>query len=145
MLSHRYPHRSTGTLLFDPMRGTRFFEPWWLLLECDSGIVDYLLWHLLRHGIDLDKGSRWGAHISAVKGEEPLFPQAWGREQGLEVEFFYGHTIHWANGYHVWVEVLCPELTLLRKELGLWQKDHARYHLTLGRLRSRPSGGYLAL
>lgn len=135
MILHRYPHRSTGTLLFDPKKGTRFFEPWWLLVECDQGIVDYLCWHLIRHGIDLDKGSRWGAHISAIKGERPLFPHAWGRDQGHEVEFRYGHTIHWANGHHAWVEVLCPELTLLRKELGLWRKEHALYHLTLGRFR----------
>jgi hypothetical protein len=130
-----YPYTSAGTLLFDPGKGTRHFEPWWAMLVCDEGIAAYYAWHLLRHGIDLERGSRWGAHVCFVRGEAPPRPAAWGQASG-EVTFHYSNVVHWTNGRHAWVNVWCPALNALRADLGLPVKPHARYHLTLGRLTS---------
>jgi hypothetical protein len=129
-----YCHRSTGRIRFDPGHGMPWFDPWYALVECDEGIIDYLSWLLLRHGIDLLKGSRWGAHVTFVRGEPPPVADNWAWCDGLEVEFFYTHAIHWTNGYHAWVNVWCPELNGVRADLGLPPKE--RFHLTLGRLTS---------
>jgi hypothetical protein len=129
-----YCHASTGTVVFDPGQGTSKFDPWWAILACDAGIVDYLSWLLRRHGIEVSRGSHWGTHVSFVKGEQPPNPAAWGRDCG-EVPFHYGHVIHWANGRHAWVDVWCPVLTDLRAELGLPTMPQMKYHLTLGRLK----------
>jgi hypothetical protein len=129
-----YCHCSTGTVLYDPGLGTRHFEPWYALLECDQGIVDYLCWHLLRWGVELHKGSRWGAHVTFVRGEQPGKADAWGLPAGEEVAFHYSNIIRWSNGRHAWVDVWCPRLNELRAALGLAAKATARYHLTLGRL-----------
>ncbi|MDY3557911.1 hypothetical protein R5W23_006011 [Gemmata sp. JC673] len=67
-----FPHESTGHVQYDPGRGTRAFDPWWLILLCDRGIVDHYTWLLLRYGIALHKGSTFGPHVSVVKGVEPL-------------------------------------------------------------------------
>jgi hypothetical protein len=130
-----YCHSSTGTVLYDPGLGTRHFDPWYALLSCDDGIVDYLTWHVRRAGIDLDKGSRWGAHVTFVRGEQPANPGAWGCGAGEEIAFHHAHVIRWTNGRHAWVDVWCPRLTELRAALGLVAKANAKYHLTLGRLR----------
>jgi hypothetical protein len=130
-----YCHSSTGTVLYDPGQGTRHFEPWFALLSCDDGIVDYLTWHLRRAGIELDKGSRWGAHVTFVRGEPPASPDAWGTAADEEIAFHYANVIRWSNGRHAWVDVCCPRLNELRAALGLAAKPDARYHLALGRLR----------
>src|SRR3954454_6417026 len=98
-----YCHRSTGRLRFDPGQGMPWFDPWYALVECDEGIIDYLSWLLLRHGIDLLKGSRWGAHVTSARGEPPPLADHWAWCDGLQVELFYTHAIHWTNGYHAWV------------------------------------------
>jgi hypothetical protein len=129
-----YCHASTGRITYDPGKGTRHFDPWYALLECDEGIVDYLSWHLRRRGIALQKGSRWGAHVTFVRGEQPPRPELWGEAAGEEVAFTYSHVVRWDNGFHAWVDVWCPRLTEVRSRLGLTGKTGAKYHLTLGRL-----------
>ena len=94
-----YRHVSTGRILYDPGKGSRHFDPWYALLECDGGIIDYLSWHLRRWGIDLHKGSRWGAHVTFVRGEQPLNLEAWGEAAGEEVTFHYAHEVRWTNGF----------------------------------------------
>lgn len=129
-----YCHRTTGRVVFDPGLGEPWFDPWWALVECDEGIVDYMAWHLLRFGIDLQKGSRWGSHVTFVRGEDPPVADNWGWCDGLEVELYYTHEIAWSNGFHAWLNVWCPDLSGVREDLGLVRKE--RFHLTLGRLTS---------
>jgi hypothetical protein len=131
-----YPHASTATVLYDPGQGTRHFEPWFALLLCDEGIVEFYSWLLLRHGIDLERGSRWGAHVTFVRGQEPARPEEWGRDAGATVSFRYSNVIHWTNGRHAWVDVWCPDLNEMRARLGLPVRAHSKYHLALGRLAS---------
>lgn len=128
-----FPHSSTGLIQFDPGVGTRHFDPWWALLLCDKSIIDYYAWLLLRQGIDLHTGSHWGPHICWVRGEEPADKKVWGLDPG-PLTFHYSGVIRWDNGRHAWLDVWCPELTDLRRRLGLRTRDKTLYHLTLGRL-----------
>jgi hypothetical protein len=135
MDSSYYCHPSAGTIHFDPGKGTRHFDPWYALVRCDEAILDYFTWLLERNGVGVLKGSRWGAHITFVRGEPPGNPEAWGKAEGLEVAFHYSHVVRWSNGWHAWVDVWCPALTGIRAELGLVAKSSAKYHLAVGRLK----------
>lgn len=123
-------HKSTGTLCFDPKQNTKHFEPWWAVVECDDGIIEYYAWFLKKRGIPLMINKLWGAHISAIKGEEPPLKEHWGKT--VEVEFWYTNQTRFDNGKHAWLDVYSPQLRDIRKELGLLvEKD--RFHMTVGR------------
>ncbi len=139
-----FPHTSTGRLAFDPSLGTRHYNPWWALMLCDEGIIDYYAWLLRRRGVVVNKGSHWGAHVCFVRGEEPADKTAWGVDPG-PVEFRYSNVVRWDNGYHAWLDVWCPTLTEIRNRLGLKAKARTYYHLTIGRLalpRENRTAGY---
>jgi hypothetical protein len=130
-----YCHESKGVVRYDPGKGTKHFDPWFALVECDRGIIEYLSWFMERHGRPLHVGSRWGAHITFVRGEEPVVhPELWGQAEGEAITFHHAQVIRWDNGWHAWVDVWCPRLLELRFALGLVEKTSARFHLTLGRL-----------
>jgi hypothetical protein len=126
-------HTSTGTALYDPGQGTKHFEPWWALLLCDEGILEYHAWLMRRQGVEVEVGSRWGAHICFVRGEQPADLRAWGVDPG-PITFQYTPVVDWTNGYHAWLWVWSPQLTDLRQRLGLPVKPRTFYHLTIGRL-----------
>jgi hypothetical protein len=128
-----FRHESVGRVQYDPGLGTRTFEPWWALLLCDEGIVDYYAWLLQRHGIALMKGSSYGAHVCFVRGAEPPDKSAWGFDPG-PVAFRYTNVIRWDNGRHAWLDVYSPALAELRARLGFHTPDKMSFHLTLGRL-----------
>jgi hypothetical protein len=128
-----FRYESVGRLQFDPGLGTHLWEPWWAILVCDGGIVDYYTWHLRRYGIALHKGSTFGPHITVVRGQEPPDKAAWGLGPG-PVAFRYTNVIRWDNGYHAWLDVWSPQLAEIRAKLGLDATPKMSYHLTLGRL-----------
>lgn len=132
-LEELFPFVSSGTLWFDPGFGGASFEPWWVLLRVDDGIVDFYASLLQRYGIALLKGSRYGPHISIVKGEEPPDHARWVSRTD-SIEFRYSNIIEWTNGRHAWLHVWSPELNDVRRSLGLPLKPIPRFHLTIGRL-----------
>lgn len=130
-------HKSTGYLQFDPQEGTKYFEPNWALLMVDQDIVEYYCWHSKKWGKPINPNRLWGAHVSAVKGEEPVNRELWGYDFG-EITFYYTNIIRYDNGCHAWLDVWCDRLHEIRYELGLPPKidfgGHPRhFHLTLGR------------
>lgn len=127
-----YCHESEGVPVFDPQRGTKHHAPWWLILQCDSGIIDFYRWLMLKHGVPTLPNALWGAHVSVVKGEEPTNKSAWG---GLsnKVRFRYSNDIRYTNDCHAWVNVWSPDLNEIRLALGLKPKEW--FHMTLGRLK----------
>lgn len=133
MSSDYFVHESTGVLQFDPGKGTRHFEPWWALLICDPGIVDYYSWLLQRRGVALHKGSTWGPHVTVVRGNEPPDRSAWGVDPG-PVHFRYTNVVRWDNGRHAWLDVYSPDLAAVRARLGFDTPQKVSFHLTLGRL-----------
>jgi hypothetical protein len=125
---------STGILQYDPGRGLKHFDPWWILLLCDNEISRYYSWQLKKRGIEVhsnDKGL-WGTHISVLKGDSPTNPDLWGKYEGYEVEFYYSHVIRFDNGEHAWVDIYSEDLSAIREELGFTFKPW--YHMTVGRL-----------
>lgn len=123
---------STGIFHYDPLPGTKHYEPNWALLKCDEDIANYYAWHLKKHGVEVDPFNLWGVHVSSLKGDLPVNPEVWGKYEGYEVEFHYNHIIRYDNGKHAWVDVYSEDLSAIREELGFPPKFW--YHLTIGRL-----------
>ena len=128
-----YPHSSTGIIEYDPKK-EKASEPFWGIVQCDSEILKYYRWLLLRRGIDIHKGSLWGAHITWNRGEEPPHKSLWSKYEGAAVEFRYSNYLRWDNGQHVWLDVYCTILNQIRIELGLEPLPQMSFHLTVGRL-----------
>lgn len=130
---------STGTLIYDPHGRAsdsrdKVSEPWWLLLMCDQGIVDYANYWLRKRGIYLHKYSLYGSHVSVVKGEEPPNKELWKKYHGKKIKFQYSNEYN-TNQNYWWTFINCPELSEIRKELGLSpDPPYFRFHLTVGRL-----------
>lgn len=110
-------------------------EDWWLILTCDPEIVRYYCWLARRSAIDIEGGSRHGPHISVIKGEHPPNKNLWFKLKGNPITFEYSNQLR-HNGYHVWLDVRCPELSQLREGLGLKPKPYHSFHFTIGRLKS---------
>jgi len=125
-------YKTKGRLIFDPRKGTKDFEPWWVLLNLDREIQRYYAWHLLRYGIPVCTGSQWGCHISVVKGEKPTNETEWGKKHGKFIEITYSGQMRRDNDKHVWIDVYSDELAEFRASLGLPHKR--RFHITIGRL-----------
>lgn len=118
-------------------KSTGYIKPvkdWWLLLSVDPEIVRYYCWLARTWGIEIEAGSRHGPHISVVKGERPKDKKRWFNSKGTPIDFEYSNVIR-DNGYHVWLDVRCPELSKVRQSLGLRPKPYHSFHLTIGRLR----------
>ena len=125
-------YKSKGKLVFDYLKHTKHFEPWWAMVLCDREIQRYYAWHLLKWGVKVNIASPWGAHISVIKGEAPPDKKKWKLYHGTVLEFEYDPDIKWDNGEHAWANVYCQQLVDLRVELGLIYRP--RFHLTIGRL-----------
>jgi hypothetical protein len=125
------PYVGTGSIQFDPGMGTKHFEPWWMLLVTDQEIIRYYAWLLKKHGKPLWLSTLWGAHVSAIKHQEPPDKKLWGTKLP-EVTFRYTDYIRWDNGTHAWLDVYSPELSRIRQLMGLPAKEW--FHLTIGRL-----------
>lgn len=127
-----FRHKSTGNLQFDPGKGHKLYDPWWCFILCDQNITNLYDWFLKKRGISTYGFNRlWGAHISVVKGEKPLFEENWGNDFGL-VEFWYTNQIRLGKN-HAWIDVFSPQMSDIREKLGLPPKIF--FHLTIGRLR----------
>lgn len=123
--------RSKGKLVFDHLKHTKHFEPWWAMVICDRELQRYYAWHLLRYGKVANTASPWGAHISVIKGESAVDKSKWKLYHGTIIDFEYdAEGIDW-NDNHAWVNVYCKQLSELRVELGLAYRP--RFHLTIGR------------
>jgi hypothetical protein len=126
-------YKTVGKLIFDPRKGTKDFEPWWVLLNLDREIQRYYAWHLERWGVEVCTGSQWGCHISVVKGEKPPLVDKWGQKHSKFIKIEYDGRIRYDNGKHAWIDVYSDELSDFRASLGLHRKR--RFHITIGRLK----------
>jgi len=110
----------------------------WVLALCDPAIVDYYAWWCLRmKGIRLNK-SKNGSHISIVRGEEDgILEGNWERDVTSlpEIKFYYSHgDLKQGLGY-IWLDVHGSDLTKTRTDLGLSEKPHFGWHLTIGKIQ----------
>lgn len=125
------PHVASGVIQFDPGQGTKHFDPWWMLVICDTEIIRYYSWFLKRYGKPVWLSRLWGAHVSVIKHEEPPKKELWGKPIP-EVVFRHSNIVRSDNDKHAWVDVYSPQLSEIRQSMGLPAKEW--FHLTIGRL-----------
>ena len=105
----------------------------WLLLRVDDEIARYYAEMIRkRFDINLHWKSKWGAHVSVIRGENLPNKDGWGNDEGREVSIKYTHDIY-TNNTHWWLNVLCDELADIRTSYGL-PTNKRFFHLTIGRI-----------
>lgn len=145
-------HTSTGKIIYDPKRpGLAKNAAWWCILTADREITRYYRWWIERELWGRTAvipgwlcNPSWDAHVSIVRGERPRDPslrKLWKKHHGKVLSFQYAHYPRQAGdttgnteekGNFYFVDVVCPELTEIREELGL--KTFYKFHLTIGRV-----------
>jgi hypothetical protein len=120
----QYVHQAVGRL--------RFVDDW-LLLQVDDEIARYYA-EIVRRRFDikLHYKSKWGAHVSIIRGEDLPNPEGWGDDEGREILINYTHDIY-SNNTHWWLNVECDELAEVRSRFGL-PTNKRFFHLTIGRI-----------
>lgn len=133
-------HRGSGVIKYDPYRAEmKKRTSFWCIVQLDREITRYYRWWLQKekHIKELHQPS-WDAHISVIRGEGACkrHPELWKKYDGMEVNFMYEHgnfksAPDPAGGTFYWIDVECPFLARIRKEMELpvgW-----RFHITIGR------------
>lgn len=132
-------HHGSGVIKYDPYRAEmKKRTSWWCVVNVDREITRYYRWWLRKEYHLILEQPSWDAHISVVRGETDVKRKldVWKKYDGDKVDFLYEHgTIRShpdpKGGRFYWVDVECPKLAQIRKELGLpvgW-----RFHITIGR------------
>lgn len=109
-------------------------------MDCDPEIGRYYRHLYQRDTYNCHKLSRpfWGAHVTLVRNEEPdvEHKHLWDAYAGEAIEFHYCGPVkdnyskeRYRSFY--WVDVFCPRMDEIRKELGLGVPS-CGYHLTVG-------------
>ena len=154
-------HKAIGKVVYDPWRGDMKNKTnWWCVLEVDKEITRYYRYWIdktilnpmninndgqkkelaQKYAVEKLCEPSWDAHISILRGEkpEPHLMHLWKKYDGKRVEFQYKHhprrsgDTTFDRPENFWfVEVQCPELMLIRKEL--MRPTHWSLHLTVGR------------
>jgi len=139
-IREEFPFEAVSTLIVDPkLKGESHSNPWWLIAESDIGIIEYYRAQTMKqYKIRLDPPG-YGSHVSIVRGEEPINKEFWHTLNGREVQFRYTHLVY-TNGFHWWLNVLCPEYDEIRVQLG-FPPEGRSLHLTVGRVRASDVAG----
>lgn len=135
---YSFPFESEGTLRFDPGKGSKHYDPYWVVMEWDEEVANYYRWFLQRHGqATFSPNKLWGFHVSVIKGETPTKNlDQWGKFDGHTVKFNYGNYVSYSNGRHAWINLYSDDLSDIRDYYGLNVcKRKLKYHATLGRLK----------
>lgn len=125
---------STGKLIYDP-KLSKFFKPWWMILKCDDGIIEYYQHWLKREGHEIIVPA-WGAHVSVIRGEEPSNKDAWKRYKDADIAFKSDGYLH-SNEWYWWIKVESPQLEGIRQELGLQPMPEYDFHITIGKCKDK--------
>ncbi len=140
---------SKAKIVYDPHRhGMKRRTEWWCIAVVDTEITRYYREFVKREGFNLHDIEQpdgrknveriiqpaWDAHISVIRGEKPRpdLMHLWKRYNGKEVTFQYEHNPRRSGRDDYWtVEVVCPELTNIRKELK--RPHNWPLHLSIGK------------
>lgn len=138
-------HSGSGVIVYDPYRpGLKSRTQGWCVVNTDPEIARYFRWWMSYEKHIHLQPSAWGAHISIVRGErlDPSVQHLWKKYHGHKVNFLYEHVSNYRfarsgykgspdDGVYYWVDVECPLMDNIRKELGL--RQGWKFHLTFGR------------
>jgi hypothetical protein len=136
---------STGYMIYDPPRpGLKTKNKWWAVVRVDDEIARYYRYWIqknpVHYGMPRIKLAQpsWNAHISVIRGEQPRpdLMHLWKKYDGKKFSFRYSGipvmTEERHDGRHWIVEVDCPELLEIRRELH--RPSNWPLHITVGRL-----------
>lgn len=125
--------RSIGILRYSPKLLGNKSEKWWLVLDCDSNIVNYFrhLYRLSHYNTREIVKPAWDSHITIIRNEEPPHKEFWDKYAGLSVEFDYEHSPK-TDGNYWWLSVISDQLLDIRTELGLVRDPEFPLHLSVG-------------
>ncbi len=125
-----------GKIIYDPRSDKSAFLPWTCILKLDGESIGefYRYWVKKNLGVQLNR-TIWKDHITVVRGTEPRFPLAWKKHAGRVLEFTYTPMIYNGPTYY-WIQVECPELCKIRRELGLPPYPRVPFHLTVGNVKN---------
>lgn len=101
--------KSTGRIRY-------FTQPLKVIVEVDQQISEYYRTLVPRY-IRLNRQA-YPAHISVVRKETPPNMEFWNRYEKEWVEFEY-EPYQYNNATYYWLNVFCPRLEEIRRELGL--------------------------
>lgn len=134
------PFQSTCKIIYDPHRGDMSRRTaWWCVADVDKEITRYCRWWLqYEKHIHLQEPA-WNAHISIIRGEKPVYDRLhrWKEFHKKTLTFYWDHTDikcdedRHNGGLFYWINVECPELDVIRSQLGL--RTGFKYHITIGR------------
>lgn len=132
-------HHGTGIIKYDPYRAEmRNRTTWWCIVNVDREITRYYRWWLQKEKHIILQQPSWDAHVSVIRGEAACSKrkELWKKYDGHKVDFFYEHGTFRshpdpAGGRFYWINVECPQLAHIRKEMGLPVGWH--FHITVGR------------
>ena len=124
---------SLGILEYNPISNKTKNGEFWLILRCDSSILNYYsYWANKQYNVHISKPV-WGAHISIVRGEIPNNLHRWWKYNGQKLNFKYSNEIEFHSRYFL-IPVFSDKFTLIRTELGLSEKPIAPFHMSLGKI-----------
>lgn len=140
--------KATGKIVYDPLRpGLKSKTDWWCVANTDSEICRYYRWWVWRRYMIKLENPAWGAHVSICRGEyiREEYKPLWKKRNHKVVEFEYSPVVRYTGdttsdrpSTFWFVDVICPEMNEIRKELGLpWCYDDGepfKFHLTVGRV-----------
>jgi len=114
-------------------------KPGWYGVDVCDDFAAYYNWFQSKRGMPWQLPMN-GCHITFLAGEKD------NRVVGLDEMQPYDNEVVWfafepkvdTDGRSFWIDVQCPRLDEIRKELGLPKKPWG-YHVTLGNLKNRMS------
>lgn len=125
-------------IIYNPKRPglkrTNRDQDWFCVAEVDNSICEYYRHWVTKGTGKILQGLAWKPHVTVVNGKEKVqadFQHLWKKYDGKIITIEYSPVVeaHWK----FWVlPITSPELTFLRKELGLDTKKY-ELHLTIGR------------
>lgn len=93
-----------------------FKDPLKAIVEVDQGISDFYR-TLIPKYVRINRQA-YPAHISFVRKEVPPNMEFWGKYEKEWIEFEYESWVYNSQTYY-WLNVFCPRLEEIRRELGL--------------------------
>lgn len=126
-------HSSLGRLQYfvEPIVGHK------VILLADQGISN-LYRNLIPRYLHV-RPQMYPAHVSVVRKETPAYLEPWGRHADKSIEFEYESWVYNDHKYY-WLNVFCPRLEEIRRELGLplcsgitrSPDGKHKFHMTIG-------------
>lgn len=115
-------------------------RPNWAILELPFSAIEESRKEIEKKYGQKPAVSNWGPHITVVRGERATIkcgdkPKNWELRTGEKFEVTITSKIQEGKNRYFYQDVECPELEILRKDLGLRPKPTPDFHITIGCIR----------